>query len=461
MSTALTSSEVKPAVAVDHGEAPITLTESAPRALSTLDQLGFWGNLGVSLFGLTLVYVTFYIGDGLMSLTAAITALVLGTVIGAAILGVSLMLGARSGVPTMVVLRGVLGGRASYVPTVLNIAQNLGWAVYEIILIATSLRALVHQNLPQWLCVLMAGSISTALTIRPLGWIRALRKYVMILVIIAIVVLTIGLAGKGIPDVGGSWSGFWLTVDAVIALCISWVPLSADYSRHSHTERSAFIGGFVGYGLAQIGCMLVGLLALVQVIDDPSKLFDFYVGLPLGAAAMTVLILRETDQSFVNVFSTALSIQNLAPRLDRRVLTVVIGTLVTLAALKVSVDSYLNFLFLIGAAFVPMSGVMTAAWLRTRGEGLNIGAHAPTRLGMLIAWLGGVVTYQVINPGTLSYWSDFWTNIGEALNTLGHTWLSASVTSFLVAVLLALPFARVSSHTGNVTHDAGVVTGRD
>ena len=34
-------------------EAPYTLGESPPRVLGLLDQLGLWGNLGVSLLGFT------------------------------------------------------------------------------------------------------------------------------------------------------------------------------------------------------------------------------------------------------------------------------------------------------------------------------------------------------------------------------------------------------------------------
>ena len=52
------------------------------------------------------------------------------------------MLGARTGAPAMVLLRGLLGARASFVPTVLNIAQCLGWAVFELVTIAIGLQAL-------------------------------------------------------------------------------------------------------------------------------------------------------------------------------------------------------------------------------------------------------------------------------------------------------------------------------
>ncbi len=179
------------------------------------------------------------------------------------------------------------------------------------------------------------------------------------------------------------------------------------------------------------------------MLDNPDGIFDFYLSLPLGTIALVVLVLRETDQSFANTYSTAVSIQNLRPSWDRRVLTGVIGTLITLAALKIHIGSYLNFLSLIGGVFVPLSGVLVAAWLRTRGDGWDLSTQARTRPGLLVAWLIGFLLYQTINPGYLAYWSDFWNRIGTDLHTLNHTWLSASIASFALTVVLAFPFARL------------------
>ena len=36
-----------------NAEAPLTLDQPAPRSLRLVDQLGMWGNLGVSLLGFT------------------------------------------------------------------------------------------------------------------------------------------------------------------------------------------------------------------------------------------------------------------------------------------------------------------------------------------------------------------------------------------------------------------------
>lgn len=188
----------------------------------------------------------------------------LGTALGGAILGTSLVLGAKTGAPAMVLLRGLLGAKASFLPTVLNIAQCLGWAVFELLVIAAGLQALTGGNVPRWVCVLIARGINTALTIWPLGAIRVIRRYVSVLVVIALVVLAVGVLRNPVPSVEGSWSGFYLAVDAAVALTISWVPLGADYSRHSRTSRAAFAGGFFGYGFAQIACLSLGVVALTR-----------------------------------------------------------------------------------------------------------------------------------------------------------------------------------------------------
>jgi len=166
-----------------------------------------------------------------------------------------------------------------------------------------------------------------------------------------------------------------------------------------------------------------------------------FLAVPLGTAAFAVLVLRETDQSFANVYSTAVSIQNMAPRWDRRILTSAIGSLAIAVALTIDISQYTNFLYLIGAVFIPLSGALLAAWLRTRGVGWNTATDAPLRPGMLLAWGAGFVAYQLINPGAIPGWSDAWTSAAQWLHTAGHPWLSASLTSFLVAVLIALPFA--------------------
>ena len=77
----------------------------------------------------------------------------------------------------MVLLRGLFGGGLSYLPTVLNVLQCVGWGVFELVTIATAAHT-VAPSLPRWGYVLIAGAATGLLTVRPLGSIRVLRRYV-------------------------------------------------------------------------------------------------------------------------------------------------------------------------------------------------------------------------------------------------------------------------------------------
>src|SRR6478735_6628362 len=110
-----TAGPLEPSSTVPAGtEAPTRLVEPAPRTLGLLDQLGFWGNLGVSLLGFAgALSILTPFGAGPLSLSAAITSIVVGSLLGGAVLGASLVLGARTGAPAMVLMRGLLGAKAS------------------------------------------------------------------------------------------------------------------------------------------------------------------------------------------------------------------------------------------------------------------------------------------------------------------------------------------------------------
>jgi NCS1 family nucleobase:cation symporter-1 len=109
-------------------EVPLTLAEPPPKRLSGLDQAAFWGNLGASLLGFGgAIAVLAPSGVPRLSPVAAATAAVVGTVPGSLALGASTVPGAQTGAPAMVLLRGLFGTRLSYVPTVLNVLQLVGW----------------------------------------------------------------------------------------------------------------------------------------------------------------------------------------------------------------------------------------------------------------------------------------------------------------------------------------------
>jgi nucleobase:cation symporter-1, NCS1 family len=438
------STRAEPSDSPPRNEVAVRLDGPVPRTLGVLDQGAFWVNLGISLLGFAGVLAVLQpSGATQLTVSAAVLATVVGTLIGSAMLGLSALPGAVTGAPAMVLLRGLFGRRLSALPTALNIVQLIGWGTFELVVIAQAAQtAFPSTRREVW--VLVAGVVTTLLTLRPLGTVRLLRRIVTVAVALSLAYLAWHLLRQPLPGLGeGSWASFWKGADAAIAVAISWIPVASDYSRHARTPATAFTAATFGYSAAQIVNFLLGLVALALVGGNGDAVFRPMLAAPFGLAAFLVLTVREVDQSFANVYSTAVSTQNLLPRADRRVLSASIGVLVTALALVLDIGSYSGFLLLIGSVFVPLLGVGVGDALARRAVAGDLSERAPSRPLMVLAWLIGLVVYQLVNPGGVPGWSAGWVWLQHLLGLAPPSWLSASLLSFLCAGLVAAGLARL------------------
>src|SRR5215211_2031992 len=430
-------------------EAPLTLTTEPPRPLGFADQLAMWGNLGISLFGpLTGALVATTAG----SVGLAIAAILVGCALGGALLGASAVFGVVTGAPAMVSLRGLLGRRGSVVPTLLNIAQNVGWATMEILVISTAAAAVLGDAW-RWPFVLIAGTLATLMAVRPLGSVRLLRKIMVWLVLAASVFLFVEVLmqpRQAIPQ--DNVLGFWPAVELAIAGVISYAALAADYSRHSRTRGAAFWGAFLGYGLAAVAYYALGVFAVANL--GASDVITALVTLPAGAIAIAILLVDEVDEAFANVYSTAMSVQNLLPNLDRRIVAVIIGAIATLLAGLLDMSQYQSFLFLIGSVFVPLFAVAAVDFFVVRSQRWDVSVNSPFRIAPVVAWFCGFVAYQLVYPGTVPGWADFWTWAARSIGFTPPTWLGSSVAAILVGGLTMVILAPLAKRDAAEVRDS-------
>ena len=428
-------------------EVPHTLVEGPPpKLLGFADQTALWGNLGISL--LLVVAGTFVLhpdpGLPALSLGAAMVAIVIGAIVGNAVLGLAALAGAETGAPAMVLLRGLLGRRGSAVPTVANIAQNVGWAVVEMVVIAGAASRLLGGG--RVAVAAIGAALATAMAMRPLGVVRGYLKRVAVWVVLASsAYLLVQVARQPLPSFGdGSWLGFWKAVDIVVALPISWIPLAADYSRHSRSGRAAFGGAALGYGAATIAFFVLGVLATATG-DADTDVIASLLAIPAGAIALLILVVDELDEVFANIYSAVVSTQNLVPRLDRRVGAAVVGGIVIVAGSAISeYASYESFLFLLGSVFVPLFATFAVDYFVYRRAAWDVSADAPTRWVMFVPWAVGFIVYQLVNPGFVSWWAGVWIDVRSAIGLAIPSWASASLLSFLAAAAVALLAGAVS-----------------
>jgi nucleobase:cation symporter-1, NCS1 family len=419
------------------------------RVLGTLDTGLLWGNLGVSL----LVIVAGAALVPALSLPAALVAIAIGCVIGNLALGTAGAIGADARVPGMVLMRAPLGKRGSYLPTGVNVLQGIGWSIFELLIIATAAAALSDELFgfrAQWLWTLVFGAFALALALLgPIGFVRRfVRRVAVWAVPLALVYLTWwALDGA---DLGALWDepgegglSVWQGADIVVAITVSFVPYAADYTRFSRTRRGAFLGTGLGYLVPDAWLLGLGvILVLSRDLSDPAALPAAVVAGGLAAIlALLALLVTETDEAFANVYSAAVSIQNVVPRAPQPLLIVLVTAAAVVGALVIDFGSYQSFLLLLGSVFVPLFAVLLADWLAAGRHYTeqDLFAAPAWRPGLLASWVVGFALYQWLFPTGPGWWVDLVENLEPPDWGVG-----ATVPSFVVSFALASVVATLS-----------------
>ena len=355
------------------------------RTLRTLDLFVLWSSLGVGLIVLAAgALLVTLLG---LTLWESVVVSIVGSVIGSALLAAAAHHGSRAGVPTMVSLRPILGRKGSYAPTGLNVVQLLGWTAFELLVMSEATAILTDHFLGPWTAAIFVpiwGAVTVALALGgPLAVVRDwLERFAIWIVYASTAAVAIALFLHGLnpnlrpAPVAGNFLGassLLLGLDLVVAMPISWWPLISDYNRFAARPRDSALGTTLGYVAANTAFYVLGaglaFLGITQFGMAPSNPTGFL--LTLGLLGLSVLPLLailadETDNAFADVYSTAVSVQNLLPR--RRQAGIILGA----AAIGVGAAWYLIatrqgiggayewFLLLIGGLFVPLLGVVVA-----------------------------------------------------------------------------------------------------
>ena len=434
-------------VATEHGWG-IDPVPTSERRLGAFDIAVLWGDLGIGL----LVLVTGALLVPGLGFFPALGVIVVGSVIGVALLASVGAVGAREGVPTMALFRPILGVRGSWVPSGLNLAQLLGWTAVELWAISFVADLVVEEVFgfsARWLWLALAAIGCTALALwGPVGVTRVwMEKFgAWVIVGISAVVTILVFTQDGLRDAlsapgQGVFPTYGLALDLVIAMPISWLPLVADYNRFARGTAAAARGTFFGYLIANIWLYSLGALLVLGAgaQASPAGIATGILAVAGGSIAgilfLVGLLAGEADEAFADIYSGAMSLKNIWPNISERVLIVAIAAVATVLAGWLTMERYESFLFLLGSVFVPLFGVFIAHhYFRPTG-----------RAAAFVGWAIGFLLYHWIAPTGPAGWLDL---VDSALGSpLGvrYEWLNASIPSFLVAFAVAWGSARLSS----------------
>ncbi len=413
---------------------------SNQKTLKFSDFFVLWSDLGIGL--LVLLAGTFLIPS--LSFFGALLAIILGTLIGSALLAVVGIYGTKFGLPTMVLLRSTFGIRGSYLPTLLNIFQMIGWAIFEIIIISFAANSITskffafdHYRL--WVIIVSITIILLGIW----GPIEVIKKWLKKFAFWIMMFTSIWLTYKIVSDVGiiRSWLlpgkgdlPFLQAIDLVIAMPISWIPLVSDYSRFGKRIRATFWGTFSGFSFTNIWFYTLGALMFYSgsTIQTPKE-FTSTLLISAGLPALLILMVDELDNAWADIYSASVSLQNLFPSIENRIFIFFAGIVTILLALFIDITQYSNFLLIIGSLFVPLFGVFIADsfFIKKNIKSDNLykkkGAYwyfHGVNIKAILSWIFGVAVFQLITYKMPS--------IGSSLPSLVISFLSYIVLSKMV-----------------------------
>ena len=379
--------------------------EPVPREhkiLRGVDLFVLWSSLGV---GLLVLAAGALLVPGL-SLLEALAVSLAGSVIGSVLLASAGLIGSKYGVPTMVSLRPILGVKGSYIPTFLNVVQLVGWTAFELMIMgiaATNISGSFLGSYTNGFWIIVFAICCAALALGgPLVVVRKwLERAAIWFVYFSTIWITVQVFSQ--PNAwpllfkpGDGSLPLLLALDLVIAMPISWWPLISDYNRFASSERGGFLGTFLGYTVSNtwfyfLGAALVVIMGITDVVSSIATLL-------FGTLALLLILVDETDNCFADIYSTAVSIQNVAPRIKQWKTIIAVTVIGVILALTVPLTEYEQFLLMIGGLFVPLLGVVVSEYfIRERRGGFDVSEfyeEAPRiRYSALIAWMAGAAMY--------------------------------------------------------------------
>jgi len=382
------------------------------RSMGGMDYFILW-------FGAAISIAEIYAGNILVPLGwgMGLAAIIAGHLIGNIPLALGGRLGSDQGLPTMYVLRPTFGRRGSYLATVLNIMQLVGWTAVMLIICGEAVGKLPHTGGSQvvkiW--IIAAGVICTVWAVLGKATFKWLQRLAVTTLGVLCVIMTVMLwikyreSGFSTASSAGGFS-FGIGLDLSIALPISWLPLVADYSRFARTHGGSFWGTYVGYFLG--GCWMFALgLGSGLVLNEPDPISTVAV-LGLGIPALVIILFSTFTTTFLDIYSTAVSALNLRPQTGEKWLIIPAGALGIIVALIFPMTEYENFLLLIGSFFVPLFGIVLTDYFLMDYKERKARSVEWTALA---AWVAGVVIFQI---------------------TSRHFYLGGSLPTFIVSGLI-------------------------
>lgn len=312
----------------------------------------------------------------------SVSAIVLGTGLGAFSQVILAARGPELGSPQMIVSRIPFGFFGNILPAGLNsLVAGVGWFAVNSVSGAFALNSLIH--IPKVLALLIIAVVQIAIAFLGHNIIHVFERYASVGLVIIFAITSIIILSKSHPGAhgnGGGLGGWLVAFGATFGYAAGWNPYATDYTRYLPKGQGWAAGLWSGAGIF-VSCVVLEIVGAASVtIGAPgtgSYTDNFVVHLPTVIAKLTLLaiVVGAISANAINVYSGSMSFLALGIELPlslRRAIVAAVfglaGFFLAWSGLHDAGGKYENFLLIISYWIGPWLGVIFADQILRRGK---------------------------------------------------------------------------------------------
>jgi cytosine permease len=350
---------------------------------------------------------------------------VVGTVILTVIGCITAAIGANTRLSSYMLNRIAFGSHGAALVNMAFAISLLGWFGVNIDLFSGAVQRLTVDmyavSVPAWPIEIFAGIVMTVTSVYGFRAINTLSALLVPVLIAVTAQLIVGsLTDQSLTQIMSTPSANELSfgdgVSAVVGAAIVGAVILPDITRFIRHWSGGIFVVLTSYLVIQFIVISAGGLSATALGDD--DLLNIMLTLGIGWAAFAIVIFGSWVLNSLNLYSTMLSVESTAPKLNNTLLIIILGSLGTLAAFMNILNDFLSFLFYLAVIFVPVSGIIIVDYLILRRS-----AYHEDRL----------LLQQKNRPKAIAAWG-----LGACVALMGSwSWISITNIAVLDAMIVA------------------------
>jgi NCS1 family nucleobase:cation symporter-1 len=333
---------------------------------------------------------------------------------------------ARYGVDTFIASNPALGHNLSRVFFVIFAILNLGWITIACFMLGEScIKVAKVAGLPEFLTTRTIGAPIFSLIFYLLGMYVAWKGPVAIkrfarVGVPAIILILFGLIIAVVFKYGFTrvmdsepatpfptlWEGISNSVEVNAGLGFSWLVYLGQWCRLARSESAAIQGTYLGYGLLlNVAGIFGAFTALIVGSLDPTDWMIGVGGTVFGVFGLILLILANLTSTVVLMYSQALSVKTMVPKLDWKWAILTNAPAAFLMFSPAFYDAYTKFLAYVAFIMATFGGVLVADWFFVRRQRFEVGAlydHGNPQYRYWYGWNPAAIVAVAVGTGV--YW---------------------------------------------------------